>query len=254
MKFIVCFDYLTDIGVFPYRSGEERLRVRWSRCRCSGSIRSSSRRSLIQSGGRSQLLESISHMENCELSTPVVLLVQINCAYFFVSKCKSKIGVMIESIDIDWFQCSLVNLWHFDQYPLFCNERMCSMWFEMLAELKICWASTPGHGLKFETLKNTTVLLNMTKVGSTQVFFILVKNLGYNRISPHVIFWWFAIKLFHWLGCSYSSWIKNASTVVFFERLAVIGWFPKNQILWAYIWVKRGLAEDFCKLWCQCIH
>mgnify|MGYP001802744921 CR=1 FL=1 len=45
---------------------------------------------------------------------------------------------------------------------------------------KIYWASTPGRGLKFSTqltLKNSTALLNMTKVGSTQVFNRLVKDL-----------------------------------------------------------------------------
>ena len=78
------------------------------------------------------------------------------------------------------------------------------------------------------TNKKTTVLLNMTKVGSTQVFYMLLKDIGYIRVMPYVIFRWFAIKLFHWLEYSYSSWIKNASTVLFLRGWLWLVGFPKT--------------------------
>ena len=118
---------------------------------------------------------------------------------------------------------------------------------------KIYWASTPGHCLGISaqlTNKNTTVLLNMTNVGLTQLLYWPWYKLGSIQMCPHVIFRWFASKLFHWLGRSYTQLNQECQYSGIFESLAVIGWLCKDLYpVSLYIDKERGLAEDFCKLW-----
>ena len=122
---------------------------------------------------------------------------------------------------------------------------ICEKQYQSRESYKILWASSPGRGLGISAsmiIKTTTVLLKTTKLGSTQLSFGFHHNLGPIRISPHLTFRWFGIKLSHWLGCSYSSRIENVSTVVFLRAWLWLVSYAKTlscESIYGHIWIKR---------------
>ena len=106
--------------------------------------------------------------------------------------------------------------------------------------LNIYWASTPGHGLRIFiqlTLKNTTTDEHDKSGIDTSDLLTIITTSGISG--------W----LFNWLGCSYSSWIKNVSSAVSLRAWLWLDDYQKPYILLAYIWIKK---EDQLRTFVSC--